>query len=475
MKIKGRRIKSIIVIIFSTVFLAFLFYFGESKAFSLSIDEEQILGEQFLANVRKHFDLVDDDFANEYINDLGHYLIKPLKTKPFPFRFYIVKDNDLNAFAGPGGYVFMNRGLIEIMDDEGELASILSHEIAHVQSRHIAQRIARAKKLNFAAIGGLLAGILLGGEAGAAILTGSQAGATQAMLNSSRQDEEEADRRGLRYLEATGYEGRDFVTIMRKMGQDSWKMGGHVPTYLLTHPAVPERVAYLSTTVQTRPKPPKVRIKDHESFLLMQAKLYGSYEIPKEAKVKFQEWLGQDETKAMGYYGMGMVLRRQRDMDEAVKSFQRAIALRPDLYPILVELGYTYFQMGKIDNAISVLESALTLAPDHPVALYGMGRCMLEQERAAEASKYLARAAQLNDRLPQIHYYLGLAYGKMNQLGEAHYQFGIHYLRSGSLSNAVFHYEEALRHQLRPDQRAAIEKRLAVLKKQKRAARREKK
>jgi predicted Zn-dependent protease len=138
-----------------------------------------------------------------------------------------------------------------------------------------------------------------------------------------------------------------------------------------------------------------------------------------------------------------------------------------------VELGYTYFQMGKIDNATSVLESALTLAPDHPVALYGMGRCMLEQGRAAEASKYLARAAQINDSLPEIHYYLGLAYGKMNQLGEAHYQFGIHYQRSGSLSNAVFHYEEALRHQLRPDQRAAIEKRLAVLKKQKRAARRE--
>jgi predicted Zn-dependent protease len=357
------------------------------------------------------------------------------------------------------------------MDDEGELASILAHEIAHVQSRHIAQRIARAKKLNFAAIGGLLAGIFLGGEAGAAVMAGSQAGANQAMLNSSRQDEEEADRRGLRYLEATGYEGEDFVKIMRKMGQDSWKMGGHVPTYLLTHPAVPERVVYLATTVQTRPKSARVRIKDDEGFLLMQAKLYGSYEVPKEAEIKFQQWLGQAETKAMGYYGMGMVLRRQREMDKSVKSFQSAIALRPDLYPILVELGYTYFQMGKIGKATSVLESALTLAPDHPVALYGMGRCMLEQERPVEASKYLARAAQLNDRLPSIHYYLGLAYGKMNQLGDAHYQFGIHYQRSGSLDNAVFHFEEALRHKLGPDQREAIQKRLAMLKKRKRAAR----
>lgn len=461
-------------LIFLAVLLVMLGPMSTLVQADLSIEDERKLGQQFLVAVLAQLPVVQDPEVVGFVNKVGRDVVNHLQSHHFPFQFYVVNSSDLNAFAGPGGYIFMNRGLIEIMDDEGELASILSHEIAHVQSRHIAQRIARAKKLNFAALGGLLAGIFLGGEAGAAVMMGSQAGANQAMLNSSRQDEEEADRRGLRYLEATGYEGRNFVTIMRKMGQDSWKMGGHVPTYLLTHPAVPERVAYLSTTVQTRPKSAKVRIKDDEGFLLMQAKLYGSYEIPKEAKVKFQQWLGQDETKAMGYYGMGMVLRRQRDMDEAVQSFQSAIALRPDLYPILVELGYTYFQMGKIDNATSVLESALTLAPDHPVALYGMGRCMLEQERAAEASKYLARAAQLNASLPSIHYYLGLAYGKMNQLGDAHYQFGIHYQRSGSLSNAVFHYEEALRHQLRPDQRAAIEKRLAVLKKQKRAGRGEK-
>ena len=465
-----RRLRSLIFLA-ALVFLLVLMSTVVQADFS--IEDERKLGQQFLVAVLAQLPVIQDPEVVGFVNKVGQDVVNHLEFHHFPFHFYVVNSSELNAFAGPGGYIFMNRGLIEIMDDEGELASILAHEIAHVQSRHIAQRIARAKKLNFAALGGLLAGIFLGGEAGAAVMAGSQAGANQAMLNSSRQDEEEADRRGLRYLEATGYEGGDFVRIMRKMGQDSWKMGGHVPTYLLTHPAVPERVAYLATTVQTRPKPSRVRIKDHEGFLLMQAKLYGSYEVPREAKIKFQQWLGQTETKAIGYYGMGMLLQRQRDMDEAVKSFQSAIALRPDLYPILVELGYTYFQMGKIDKAASVLESALTLSPDHPVALYGMGRCMLEQERPAEASRYLARAAQLNDRLPSIHYYLGLAYGKMNQLGDAHYQFGIHYQRAGSLDNAVFHFEEALRHKLRPDQREAIQKRLAMLKKRKRAARKQ--
>jgi predicted Zn-dependent protease len=290
------------------------------------------------------------------------------------------------------------------------------------------------------------------------------------MLNYSRQDEEEADRKGLRYLEAANYSGKDFVKIMRKMGQDSWKAGGHMPTYLTTHPGVSERVVYLSTTVGTRPTSAEIRNLDSEGFILMQVKLYGSYESPKEAEPKFRDWFEKPETRAMAYYGTGLMRRRQRLMDEAVKSFKSAIALRPDLAPILVELGETYFEMGELDKAQQVLNSALTLEPDQPVALYALGRCQLEQGQVAEASKQLARAAQINDRLPSIHYYLGLAYGKMNQLADAHYHFGIHYKRKGSLRNAQFHFQEALRLTDSPKEKEAINRQLAEIKGALRAA-----
>jgi predicted Zn-dependent protease len=411
----------------------------------LSIEEEKKIGRQFLKAALSHLRLIQDPEVVGYVNRVGQDIVKHLEVHIFPYHFYVVDSSSLNAFAAPGGYVFMNRGLIEIMEDEGELAAILAHEIAHVQSRHIAQRMARARTLNLAALGGMLAGIFLGGEAGAAAIAGSQAGATSAMLNYSRQDEEEADRKGLRYLEAANYSGEDFVQIMRKMGQDSWKAGGHIPTYLTTHPGVSERVVYLSTTVGTRPTSAEIRNLDSEGFILMQVKLYGSYESPKEAEPKFRDWFEKPETRAMAYYGTGLMRRRQRLMDEAVESFKSAIALRPDLAPILVELGETYFEMGELDKANQVLNSALTLEPDQPVALYALGRCQLEQGQVAESSKQLARAARINDRLPSIHYYLGLAYGKMNQLADAHYHFGIHYKRKGSLRNAQFHFQEALR------------------------------
>lgn len=430
----------------------------------LSIEQEKKMGRQFMKAVLSQLRLIQDPEVVGYVNRVGQDIVKHLDFHHFPYHFYVVDSSALNAFAAPAGYVFMNRGLIQIMDDEGELAAILAHEIAHVQSRHIAQRMARARTLNLAALGGMLAGIFLGGEAGAAAIAGSQAGATSAMLNYSRQDEEEADRKGLRYMEAANYSGRDFVRIMRKMGQDSWKAGGHMPTYLTTHPGVSERVVYLSTTVGTRPTSAEIRNLDSEGFMLMLVKLYGSYESPREAEPKFRDWFEKPETRAMAYYGTGLMRRRQRLMDEAVESFKSAIALRPDLAPILVELGETYFEMGEYDKATSVLKSALILAPDQPMALYALGRCQLEQGNAAEASKQLARAAQINDRLPSIHYYLGLAYGKMNQLADAHYHFGIHYKRKGSLRNAQFHFQEALRLTDSPKEKEAINRQLAEIK-----------
>lgn len=464
------------VLYFLVVLVIFALPLTRSVSADLSIEEEKKLGEKFLKAVFQQLKLIEDPEVVGYVNRIGQRVVKNLEVHIFPYHFYVVDSGVLNAFAAPAGHVFVNRGLIEIMDGEGELAAILSHEIAHVQSRHISQRMGKASKLSLAALGGMLAGIFLGGDAGAAVIAGTQAGATSAMLSYSRQDEEEADRRGLRYMEAARYEGGEFVKIMRKMGQDSWKAGGHIPTYLSTHPGVPERVAYLATTLGTRAassQRSKGHTEDYEAFILMQAKLFGAYEDQSEAESKFREWLAQPETKAMAYYGMGLLRRRQRMMDEAVEAFRNAIVQRPDLAPILVELAETYFQMGMFDKATLVLASALTVEPDQPMALYVLGRCQLEQNQVADASRTLARAAQLNDRLPSIHYHLGLAYGKMNQLANAHYHFGIHYKREGSLGNAQFHFEEALRHTDSFHQREAIRKELGEVRQEAKALQRE--
>jgi predicted Zn-dependent protease len=169
MKIADRNFPELFICFTLSLLLLFQPVLGASKAFALSAEEERRLGQKFLIQVRQILDFVDDDYAQQYINALGHYLLESLEIKYFPFHFYLVKDNDLNAFAGPGGHIFLFSGLINEMDDIDELAAVMSHEIGHVSARHLAHRMEQTKNLGVATIVGVLAGVLIGGSAGAAI------------------------------------------------------------------------------------------------------------------------------------------------------------------------------------------------------------------------------------------------------------------------------------------------------------------
>ncbi|MFP3869560.1 MAG: M48 family metalloprotease [Syntrophobacteria bacterium] len=457
------------VLYFLVIFMLLSGFPGKPALADLSIDAERKLGEQFLQAAFRHLRFVEDPEVTNFVDRVGQRLVEHLEVHTFPYQFYVVNSSVLNAFAAPAGHVFINRGLLELMESEGELAAILAHEIAHVQSRHIAHRMARSQKLSLAALGGMLAGLFLGGsaETSQAVITGTLAGTASLELSYSRKDEEEADRKGLRYLEAAGYHGSEMVSIMKKMGQQSWKAGGSIPTYLSTHPGVPERLNYLASTLETRPESSGVTgepAEDSQGFRMMQAKLLGEYRDASEAEGLLRSWVDEPGSRVMGFYGLGLVQRRQGKMHEAVSSFRHAIALRPELAPPLVELGETYFQMGQVEKAVSALESALSVEPNHAAALYMLGRCLLQKGDTTKAREYLAAAAHLNDRLPWIHYHLGMAYGTLNQLEEAHYHFGIHHQRQGSWNSARFHYEEALRHAESPERREAIRKALGQVK-----------
>ena len=151
------RICAAIFLTIISIHLLPVFHGDLPEAFALSVEEERVLGQEFMAKIRKQFNVVDDDFANEYINDLGQYLITPLEIQYFPFRFFVIRDNRFNAFAAPGGNIFVFSGLIEAMERVDELAAVLCHEIAHVSARHLAERIEQSKKIGLASMAGVLA------------------------------------------------------------------------------------------------------------------------------------------------------------------------------------------------------------------------------------------------------------------------------------------------------------------------------
>jgi len=294
------------------VFLLFtcLSILGPRTAGALSIKDEETLGRQFLVNVRKYYEVVDDDFANQYINDLGQYLIKPLKTKPFPFHFYILKKDELNAFAGPGGHIFVFTGLIDAMDTIDELAAVICHDIGHVSSRHISERIEQNKKIGLATLAGVLAGSLLGGEVANAVVTGSVAAGIQKQLSYSREDERQADQLGFKYANEAGFKPSALKSALEKFQRMQLGME-NVPAYLLTHPMGTERMANIDSMLSTYTSTPKREetARFRKMYPYFRTLLKARYQDPDDTERAFRNELEKDPDSPLAHFGLGIVLK----------------------------------------------------------------------------------------------------------------------------------------------------------------------
>ena len=153
--------------------LIFFFLTGTitPKAYGLTTEEEKNLGKQVFSEIEKTGTLLNDLSLRGFVDRVGRSLVAEVGSTPFEFRFYVVKSQEPNAFAIPGGYIFVTTGLLVLAESEQEIAGVLSHEIAHVTMRHISQLIDRSKRINIASMAAMVAGMLLagGGKGGEAI------------------------------------------------------------------------------------------------------------------------------------------------------------------------------------------------------------------------------------------------------------------------------------------------------------------
>src|SRR6185436_6069748 len=190
---------------------------------------------------------VDDPEVSEYLAALGSRLSQASIGARQDFEFFAIRDPSINAFALPGGFIAVHTGLISTSETESELASVLSHEIAHVTQRHIARMLGQQQQMQMPMLAALAAAILLGRSrpdlaSGAAVA--AQAGAVQTQLSYSRDFEREADRLGFRALETAGFDPHAMAGFFEKMQRASRIADdGTMPGYLRTHPVTIERIA----------------------------------------------------------------------------------------------------------------------------------------------------------------------------------------------------------------------------------------
>jgi predicted Zn-dependent protease len=251
--------KLILVLFISASFQQNLY--RANPAFAFSVGEEKEVGEQLLSMVRKGFTLIDEPDVIQYINKLGQETLAVAGSQYFDYHFFVINNKELNAFAAPSGLIFFHSGLIESLDSEEELVGVMAHEIGHVVSRHLADRIKKTAKINAATMLGVLLGIALGaGPISEAIIAGSAAAGQSAALSFSRLDEEEADRLAFKWMQEQNLDPGEMVNMLHEIHTMNRYRMGYVPPYLLTHPGPDVRMSYIQDLILFSEKKKYVKV-----------------------------------------------------------------------------------------------------------------------------------------------------------------------------------------------------------------------
>lgn len=200
------------------------------------------MGADFMRQVRQQLPLVHDPLITDYIQRLGNYLVTHSPAKGQHFHFFVVDDDSVNAFAGPGGYIGVNAGLITTAKNESELASVMAHEIGHVVQHHLQRMTRQAKLQAIPAMVAALAGFAAGGQAGTAAVYSAAAAHQTSMLTYSRDYEREADQVGQETLNNSGYDPHAMPIFFYRM-QESTQFYPEPPPFLSSHPVTSDRIA----------------------------------------------------------------------------------------------------------------------------------------------------------------------------------------------------------------------------------------
>ncbi len=202
-----------------------------------SIEKEVAMGKQYAAMIESSVKMVNDPVVSEYVNRVGQNLVRNSDAK-VPFTIKVIDSDEVNAFALPGGFFYVNSGLVLAADEEAELAGVMSHEIAHVAARHATRQMTRGNLVNLASI----PLIFVGGGIGYAVRAAAGFGLPLTFLHFTRGFEQEADFLGVQYMYKSGYDPQAYITFFEKLQSKEKKKPGTFSKAFSTHPQTPDRI-----------------------------------------------------------------------------------------------------------------------------------------------------------------------------------------------------------------------------------------
>lgn len=425
---------------------------GDESIAVISPAQERKLGEDLMRRSRRSLALVDDPELNEYIQNLGQRLVSHSDNTQQDFRFFIINNPAINAFALPGGFVGVHTGLILITQNEAELASVLAHEIAHVTQRHIPRLIAESQRTTLPAMAAILASILLassGHQGGEAAIALTSATVAQKGLNFTRTFEEEADRIGMGILARSSYDPSampDFFEHMQNMNRINDANPTDLPEFLRTHPITTNRIADARNRAMQLPR--RQTSNDLE-FQLARAKIRAfapgnSTDIVRAFKSNLE--LGKYSSADAERYGYILALLRAKQLDEARVEVKKLIEHYPNKSAYRIVQAEIEMAVNNFDQALAIYAFAYTKNPSSQPLLRSYADALLKAKRPRQAKKIIKIALQTRPNDPELHQILSQAAGGLGNDYEAHYALAEYYYLNGDLNGALKQLQIATRY-----------------------------
>lgn len=422
--------------------------FGSSADTLMSRAEERDLGREFMKWVRKALPISEDPVLTDYIQTLGQQLAAA-SGSPGHYRFFLIDEPTVNAFAGPDGQIGVFAGLVLAAETEGELAAVLAHELAHVSQDHLMRSFEAQRQMALPATALLLAAAVLGATVdsnlGAAGLMGVQGAAAQKQINFTRANEEEADRIGMDTLARADHNPYAMPGFFQRLAKTSRVSDSKAPEFLRTHPVTTSRIADALNRARQygqRQRPDSLR------FHLARANLRQRSESnPQRAVEHFAKTLEQgryrDETAQR--YGYALALMRAGRLDAARQQLAPLLEQHPSQTEFLVLNAEIDRRDGEPQQAVRDLKGPVGLAPGNWPLNQAYAEALMAASQPADALAALERFAAIRPGIAPIYELMADAAGKSGQPA-LNYRYRAEYLyHTDELEPAIRQLQLALR------------------------------
>ena len=416
---------------------------------AFSIGEEREVGEKLLYAVRSSFPLLGDPDMHQYINRLGQEVLEVAGIQFFDYRFYIVESNQFNAFAAPSGFIFFYSQLIESMNSEDELVSVIAHEIGHVVKRHLASRMQKGTAVTIASLGLALAAIALGGGGAAtqALMTGSLAAGQSAQLYFSRQDEAEADHLAYKWLNDLDRDPQGQKRMLQTMRRITRYRMGQVPQYLLTHPDPEARLDYVESLISADGLKDQGLSEQKEfGFLRFKYRILSLTSDNGSARAYLAGKISDSKASAfeinMARYGMAQIDRRGNNYAQALSGIDKVIEAFPEQNILQVDKGIILAEMGKNEEARTLLETAAKANPSDMYAEYNLAKVLMKSGERDRAKQLFLDVSYRMPEFSEVYFEIGKLSAEQGHNIESRFYLGKFNIYEGKLKLAEANFKQ---------------------------------